>query len=123
MKKVLTILILAIASANQIQAFCNESISITVIPSDNVGKEKPGKGSRIPPRPIYCTIDFDNSAIISTSSLISNADEFCISAESGVCIYSSESETEFVDTLKTLHGIYIITISGDDYTLSGYFEQ
>lgn len=124
MRKVLKSLILAlVVFANPFNAFADDPITITVIPSDIDPDNKPDKGQRIPPRPIVCTIDFDSNTIVSTSSLVNNADEYQISTEEGMCFYITESENEFVETLGTLHGTYIITFSGDDYALSGYFQN
>lgn len=102
-----------------------DGITISITPTDETTppKNDPGKGQRIPPRPIFCNIDFETGTISSTSSLINNVAEYQICTEDSACIYSTDSEAEFVNALKDLHGVYIITLLGDDYALSGYFEN
>lgn len=123
MKRIIIQTIFVLSLMFSMNAVHAETIAITVVPSDNGDKDIPGRGERIPPRPIYCTIDFDSNTIVSTSSLVNNAEEYQISTEEGMCFYITESENEFVETLETLHGTYIITFSGDDYALSGYFQN
>lgn len=122
MKRIILKTILALSFMLSMHAHA-ETITITVSPDDFPTKDEPNHGNRIPPRPIICRIDFDSNTIVSTSSLVNNAEEYQISAEEGMCFYITESENEFVETLETLHGIYIITFSGDDYALSGYFQN
>ena len=123
MKRIIIQTIFVLSLMFSMNAVHAETIAITVVHSDNGDKDIPGRGERIPPRPIVCTIDFDSNTIVSTSSLVNNADEYQISTEEGMCFYIIESENEFVETLETLHGTYIITFSGDDYVLSGYFHN
>lgn len=109
MKKILTTLILAIIGClNQFQVFADTSITITVVPSDKEEEENPNKGHRIPPRPIYCTIDFDSNTIVSTSSLVNNADEYQISTEEGMCFQIQQSSLELKNNSKKICCLEII---------------
>lgn len=102
-----------------------DGITISVTPTDPTVpiNDESGRGKRIPTRPIFCNIDFETGTISSTSSLINNVAEYQICTEDSACIYSTDSEAEFVNALKNLHGVYIITLIGDGYALSGYFEN
>ena len=105
-----------------ISAFAgSDSISIGMTISQVDEEEHPLKGWRIPSSPEECTIDFENHCIVLSSS------EFIITyelwdEEGTYIIGSNASDSEFVDFMSGLSGVYQLRLIGVEHVYVGYLE-
>lgn len=105
-----------------ISAFAgSDSISIGMTISQVEEEEHPLKGWRIPSSPKECTIDFENHCIELSSS------EFIIAyelwdEEGTYIIGSNASDSEFVDFMSGLSGMYQLHLIGVEHVYVGHLE-
>lgn len=84
-------------------------------------KDRPGHRHRMPPAPIFCSIDFDSQSIVGTSSLLDSIVEYRLLDIDGTNLLLCDSdEQSFVAELSQLTtGHYILLFVADGYQLSG----
>lgn len=91
-------------------------------PTDELPERGDGnKGHRMPPAPVFCTIDIEEGTVTSTSPRLDNIDSYEVwSAEGEICLASSSTAEEFTATLSTLaSGDYTIRLICPDYYYTG----
>ena len=121
MKRYLIILItffvsnIIILAADGVQTI---AMNGTPIEWDNPAEENNGR--RIPPRPVMCTIDFNQRTVdgISSDILIY---EVCDTEEGSVDSTFSDEE-DFIEFLEGLKGEYIIQFTTCSYVYTGYLD-
>lgn len=96
------------------------SIGIQVFEKPEPKEETP-RGCRTPSLPIECTIDFENHCIELSSS------EFILAYElwdedGTYVIGSNASDSEFVDFISGLSGVYQLRLIGVEHVYVGYLE-
>lgn len=111
---------LASPSVASIASTHEPTVQIRVCEDPDI-KEEPNRGKRIPSSPIECTIDFQNLRIELSSTEYINS--FEVWDEEGVYpIASYDYDSEFVDFLSGLSGVYQIQLVGEEHVYIGYIE-
>lgn len=97
-------------------------ISMYVIPDNDppVGSDQPGIGNRIPPHRITCYIDFDAATVEFSPQPSEDPIVYEIwSEDMSFCYYSTDTESEFVEELKSYNSATTIVIGFTTFHLTG----
>lgn len=90
-------------------------------PTDEEPEIHYGKGHKMPPAPVFCTIDIEEGTVTSTSPRLYDIDSYEVwSADGEICLASSSTAEEFTASLSTLTpGDYTIRLICFDYYYTG----
>lgn len=98
-----------------------ETIPLTKNPPDLI--PLPGKGKRLPSKPMICNIDFEAGTIFGNFPLIDMVIEFQLWDEGGENCLCSSTDADFMNKVKDKpSGIYTMILVCDGYELIGYLS-
>ena len=122
MKRHLAIILLLPFLAFLVSAGNPVTIPVYDPPTDEDPQKSDGPNRhRMPPAPVFCTIDIEEGTVTSTSPRLDNIDSYEVwSADGEICLASASTAEEFTATLSTLTpGDYIIRLICSDYYYTG----
>lgn len=114
------ILIIGILCPCNINASCDDTVMfpVTLEPCDDSPDDLPDRGLRSSPIPVVCVIDFSRSSVI-----VGQSDEIIAyeiwSADQAACLFVSDDEAFFVETLSGFKGEYCIRLLSESHCYKG----
>lgn len=120
MKRIITFLLIAVGifSINTIVA-STENITITLTQEDSSIKDRPEKGKRSAPAPVFCIVNFTESTI--ETSIPTDITLYEIRDEEGETIITSYTDdSDMTNYLSCITGTYQLRLVTDTYTYIGY---
>lgn len=90
-------------------------------PTDEDPERNDGKGHKMPPAPVFCTIDIEEGTVTSTSPRLDDIDSYEVwSADGEICLATASTAEEFTASLSTLTpGNYTIRLICSGYYYTG----
>lgn len=120
MKKLITALTLLMSAFTVVFA---DTFIVPITPVGNNDDDNDDKNNRhrMPPAPVFCTIDIEEGTVTSTSPRLDNIDSYEVwSADGEICLASASTAEEFTATLSTLTpGDYTIRLICPDCYYTG----